>query len=48
MGTSVRTDVELLAATAAEPEAFGEFYRRHERQLLVFLWPSGLLSGGCC
>ena len=31
-----RGDEELLAATAREPEAFGAFYRRHERAMLVF------------
>jgi RNA polymerase sigma factor (sigma-70 family) len=32
----VRTDEELLALTATDAEAFGEFYRRHERSLLRF------------
>jgi DNA-directed RNA polymerase specialized sigma24 family protein len=29
-------DEELLAATPSQPEAFGTFYRRHERAMLVF------------
>ncbi len=29
-------DEELLAATLSQPEAFGAFYRRHERAMLVF------------
>jgi RNA polymerase sigma factor (sigma-70 family) len=33
---SSRSDVELFAATPASPEAFGEFYRRHERAVLRF------------
>ena len=32
-----RTDEELLAAVAAEPEAFAVFYRRHVRPLLGYL-----------
>jgi RNA polymerase sigma-70 factor (ECF subfamily) len=32
-----RSDSELLAATAVEPEAFGELYRRHEEVVLLFL-----------
>lgn len=32
-----RTDAELLAATPREPEAFGEFYRRHVRSVLAYL-----------
>lgn len=32
-----RTDEELLAATADEPEAFGVFYRRHVEALLAYL-----------
>lgn len=31
-----RTDVELLASTPADPNAFAEFYRRHERAVLGF------------
>jgi RNA polymerase sigma factor (sigma-70 family) len=31
-----RTDGELLTATAADPEAFGVFYRRHVRGVLSF------------
>jgi RNA polymerase sigma factor (sigma-70 family) len=30
------SDEELLAATSRQPEAFGAFYRRHERAMLVF------------
>ena len=30
------SDVELLADTPERPEAFGEFYRRHERAVLSF------------
>lgn len=30
------SDEELLAACARQPEAFGAFYRRHERAMLVF------------
>jgi RNA polymerase sigma factor (sigma-70 family) len=30
------SDEELLAATSSQPEAFGAFYRRHERAMLVF------------
>lgn len=32
-----RTDGDLLAATALEPEAFGAFYRRHVRAVLSYL-----------
>ncbi len=32
-----RTDAELLAATATQPAAFGEFYERHEGFVLLFL-----------
>ena len=32
-----RTDAELLAATATDPAAFGAFYERHERLVLVYL-----------
>lgn len=31
-----RSDAELLAGTPADPEAFGEFYRRHERGVVAF------------
>jgi len=31
-----RSDEELLAATRGEPEAFGVFYRRHEKAMLVY------------
>jgi len=31
-----RDDAELLAATPADPDAFAEFYRRHERAVLAF------------
>jgi RNA polymerase sigma factor (sigma-70 family) len=31
-----RSDEELLAAAGREAEAFGAFYRRHERAMLVF------------
>jgi len=31
------SDAELLAATGRDPEAFGLFYRRYERLLLVFM-----------
>jgi RNA polymerase sigma-70 factor (ECF subfamily) len=31
-----RSDVELAAAVAIEPEAFGEIYARHERVLLAY------------
>ena len=30
------SDVDLLLATARDPEAFGTFYRRHERVLLAY------------
>lgn len=30
------SDEELLAATRRDPEAFGAFYRRHEKAMLVF------------
>lgn len=30
------SDEELLAATRREPEAFGAFYRRHEKAMLLF------------
>jgi RNA polymerase sigma factor (sigma-70 family) len=32
-----RNDVQLLVATPTEPEAFGAFYRRHERTVLLYL-----------
>jgi DNA-directed RNA polymerase specialized sigma24 family protein len=32
-----RTDAELLAVTAIDPEAFGAFYRRHLRAVLAYL-----------
>lgn len=32
------TDAELLAMTGEEPEAFGVFYDRFERQVLAFFW----------
>lgn len=31
------SDDSLLAATATDPEAFGEFYRRHSRSVLKYL-----------
>jgi hypothetical protein len=31
-----RSDAELVAATPADPEAFGELYRRHERTVVAF------------
>lgn len=31
-----RTDEQLVAAATADPDAFGEFYRRHERAVLGF------------
>lgn len=33
---TVRSDAELLADALGNPEAFGEFYRRHERDVLRF------------
>jgi len=33
----MRSDLELLAASDFEPEAFGEFYRRHERAILFYM-----------
>ena len=33
-----RSDAELLAASAVEPEAFGVFYDRHVRELLAFFY----------
>jgi RNA polymerase sigma-70 factor (ECF subfamily) len=35
--SDTRTDAELLSATAADPEAFGAFYRRHVRAVLAYL-----------
>lgn len=35
---SDRSDAELLALSARDPEAFGVFYDRFERQLLAFFW----------
>lgn len=32
-----RTDAELLAATAADPLAFGQFYERHEKLVLAYM-----------
>jgi RNA polymerase sigma-70 factor (ECF subfamily) len=32
----IQSDAELAAATAADPDAFGELYRRHERAVLAF------------
>ena len=32
-----RSDAELLAATASDPEALAVFYRRHEREVVAFL-----------
>jgi RNA polymerase sigma factor (sigma-70 family) len=32
-----RNDLALLAATPTEPEAFGAFYRRHERTVVLYL-----------
>lgn len=32
------TDAELLALSAEDPEAFGVFYDRFERQVLAFFW----------
>ncbi len=31
-----RSDVELFAAVPGDPDAFAEFYRRHEREVLRF------------
>ena len=33
-----RSDAELLAASARDPEAFGEFYDRHVRAVLAFFY----------
>ena len=35
-GAELRTDGELLVATATDPEAFGTFFRRHVRGVLGF------------
>lgn len=35
-GADLRTDGELLVATATDPEAFGTFFRRHVRGVLAF------------
>jgi len=35
-GADLRTDGELLVATAIDPEAFGTFFRRHVRGVLAF------------
>jgi DNA-directed RNA polymerase specialized sigma24 family protein len=35
-GADLRTDGELLVATAIDPEAFGTFVRRHVRGVLAF------------
>lgn len=32
-----RSDGELLAAAVSDPDAFAAFYRRHEREMAVFL-----------
>ena len=37
MATDARSDEELLSATPRDPEAFGEFYRRHEDGVLKYL-----------
>jgi RNA polymerase sigma-70 factor (ECF subfamily) len=37
MADDARTDAELLAATARDPEAFGIFYRRHVDWVLGYL-----------
>jgi RNA polymerase sigma factor (sigma-70 family) len=36
-GADRRSDAELLALTATEPEAFATFYRRYERPVLGYL-----------
>ena len=33
---AIRSDADLLADALGDPEAFGEFYRRHERDVLRF------------
>jgi RNA polymerase sigma-70 factor (ECF subfamily) len=35
-GADLRTDGELLVATAIDPDAFGTFFRRHVRGVLAF------------
>lgn len=35
-GADLRTDGELLVATATDPDAFGTFFRRHVRGVLAF------------
>ena len=35
----MRGDDELLRRTPKEPEAFGEFYARHETAILGFMLP---------
>ncbi|HEY1689573.1 MAG TPA: RNA polymerase sigma factor [Solirubrobacteraceae bacterium] len=37
-GRSKASDAELLALSVEDPEAFGLFYDRFERQLLAFFW----------
>jgi RNA polymerase sigma factor (sigma-70 family) len=37
MGPAPRSDEELLAATARDPEAFGVFYRRHGEAVFRYL-----------
>lgn len=37
MDLSRVSDIELLAAVAHDGEAFGEFYRRHEEAILVYM-----------
>ena len=37
MTSPERSDAELLEATAADPEAFGAFYRRHVTAVLAYL-----------
>lgn len=36
MNAEAISDETLLASTAADPEAFGAFYRRHENAMLLF------------
>jgi RNA polymerase sigma-70 factor (ECF subfamily) len=36
MADDSRSDADLLVATAREPSAFAEFYRRNERPMLLF------------
>lgn len=35
--SKTRSDLQLLGASRSEPEAFGEFYARHERAILLYL-----------